>query len=394
MTSVLSPGQPAPTQSRTSRNVRGLLAALSALVAVIAVLVGSAVVGGAAPTDDATGSEGSVSWGIGPVDNDHGEGRSSFSYQVDPGDTIEDTVRVINYGTRPLELQVYGADGLTTSTGNFDLQPADHESTAVGLWLSTPESAVTVAAGESEDIDFSLTIPEDAGPGDHLGGIITSQRSGSGTVALDQRLASRIVVSVSGDINATTTVTDIGMDAPLAWIPFAPVDATVNYTVENTGNTLIRPISRVSASLGGAAQDELSEEINELMPTGSSTEQQSLSIWPFFVHQITVETVSYTAAGEAGELVETTAMVVVIPWGTLVVILLLAGGLTWFFLRRRKAKKAAVEPAAPEAAAAQPADVAPEAPSSATTTSEPTVARPTTPPPLPKGPRPNRTDRN
>lgn len=95
--------------------------ALTVLVAVGATVLGA---GSAAAAD------GDASWTVRTGANDFGDDRTSFSYNVNPGGTVEDALVVANHGQEALTLGVYAADGYTTDSGDFDLVTKGQKSVA------------------------------------------------------------------------------------------------------------------------------------------------------------------------------------------------------------------------------------------------------------------------
>lgn len=311
-----------------------------------------------------------VSWGIAPGDSS--EERTSYAFEAEPGETIEDSVTIINYGVRPLELEVYAADGLTTSSGEFDVKPADESNTELGAWTEAETGGVVVGPGQSEDVNFVIDVPEDAAPGEVLGGIVTSQRSdGQGTVAVDRRLVLRVILSIAGDAVTAASIPQLEVSSGQAWNPFAPVTAEVSATVENSGNmrAQLRSVTS-SAGLWGLGGTSQVNEAEEILPGGSVELGQQLRIWPTFITTVTVEAVPLSISGEVGEPASSSVRVVVIPWGALLLIALITAAVTVYLVRRRRSRN-------PEQQ--QPGEPLPAPAASGT------------PPARPRGPRPERS---
>lgn len=112
----------------------------------------------------AAAADGDVSWRVRTGANAYGDDRSSFSYAVNPGGTVEDTMVVTNRGRNPLRLAVYASDGYTTDAGQLDLLTRDKRSTGVGVWTHPKVTSVTVAPGKSADVPFTVTVPGNATP--------------------------------------------------------------------------------------------------------------------------------------------------------------------------------------------------------------------------------------
>lgn len=189
----------------------------------------------------AAAADGDVSWRVRTGANAYGDDRSSFSYAVNPGGTVEDTMVVTNRGRTPLRLAVYASDGYTTDAGQLDLLTRDKRSTGVGVWTHPKVTSVTVAPGKSADVPFTVTVPGNATPGDHVGGLLTSlkQADTAAGINVDRRLGLRVAVRVGGELKPRLAVEDAHLDYHGSAGPFSKGSATVTYTVHNTGNALL-----------------------------------------------------------------------------------------------------------------------------------------------------------
>ncbi|KIF78131.1 dihydroorotate oxidase [Streptomyces sp. 150FB] len=224
--------------------------AVTALVrtAVLALLVVMATAGlGAGP---ALADDGDVTWTVRTAANGYGADRSSFSYGVNPGGRVKDTMTVANRGTAPLTLAVYAADGFTTDTGQLDLLTKAKKSVGIGAWVHTDNANVTIKPGKSADVPFTITVPANATPGDHVGGILTSlkQSDEAEGVNVDRRLGIRIKLRVSGALRPALAIENLHADYAGTYNPFGKGDATVTYTVHNTGNAILSAKQAVSVS--------------------------------------------------------------------------------------------------------------------------------------------------
>ncbi|HWK27691.1 MAG TPA: DUF916 domain-containing protein [Solirubrobacter sp.] len=166
------------------------------------------------------------SWTLSPAANQFGSGRSSFTYTLSPGAEVADGVVVANHGDSPLRLTLRGADAATNEAGEISLHAS---SSGVGAWVRLARGgAVTVPPGQSVSVPFSLALPDDAAPGDHVGGIVASS---PGSTALPIR------VRAGGPLKPSLAVEDVRVDG----------DA-VKYTVHNTGNAILSARQTVSVS--------------------------------------------------------------------------------------------------------------------------------------------------
>ncbi|MFI9496152.1 WxL protein peptidoglycan domain-containing protein [Streptomyces halstedii] len=327
---------------------RRLLPALArtALLVLLAALVSGVF---AAP---ALAAGGDVTWTVRTAANDYGDDRSSFSYGVNPGGEAEDAMVVANHGKEPLRLAVYAADGYTTDKGGLDLLTQDKKSRSIGSWVHTPRTSVEIAPGKSAEIPFTVTVPRDATPGDYVGGILTSLKQSDDTegIAVDRRLGIRIKLRVSGALRPALAIEDVRVGYDGSANPFARGDATVTYTLHNTGNallsgtqkvTLTGPFGTLSTDAADvAAPPELlpGERWKVTVPVHDVTPAFRLTATAAVTPLITDAAGSTTALDP----VRATGHGWAVPWTALVIlILVVAAAVAAFVLtRRRRARRA------------------------------------------------------
>ncbi|WUH91739.1 DUF916 domain-containing protein [Streptomyces sp. NBC_00433] len=234
---------PSPTRRATTARALVRTAVLALLVALATTLAG--LTAGAARA-----AGGDVSWTVRTAANTYGADRSSFGYSINPGGAIKDTMTVANHGTEPLALTVYAADGFTTATGQLDLVTRDKKSVGVGAWSRPERESVVVQPGKSADVPFTVTVPANATPGDYVGGILTSlkQPDAAQGITVDRRLGIKIALRVSGDLKPALKVENLHVGYSGTANPFAAGDATVTYTIHNTGNATLSARQAVSLS--------------------------------------------------------------------------------------------------------------------------------------------------
>jgi hypothetical protein len=233
--------------------------------------------GGNPPGQASPAAPGDVTWGLAPADGKLGTGRSNYAYQVDPGASLKDAIVITNHSATPLALRVYATDALTTSEGRLDLLPADQPAKDLGSWIALKEPTVEIAPNDSAKVSFTLTVPADAAPGDHAGGIITSiaGEAGAGTVALDRRLALRVMTRVAGTLTPSLAVRDLTVTDKGTFNPVGTTRATIRYTLVNTGNARIVPTEQASVTgpFGWAKISDDAAVLEEILP-GSSVQRE------------------------------------------------------------------------------------------------------------------------
>ena len=316
-------------------------AALAALL-VLAPVVAPAM---AAETDP-------VTWTVRTASNEYGSERTNYSYTIDPGGTIYDSIVVANHGVDPVELGVYASDGSTSEDGQLSLLVAGEESHGVGAWITTENPSVTVAAGETATVPFTVAVPADATPGDYAGGVVTSLTvpDADAGVNVDRRLGIRVNLRVGGEIAPALAVEDMAVAWGGGLNPFAGGDATVTYTLHNSGNAAIsaQPATHLSGPFGMFGMDAPAvDEVPELLPGESWTQTVTLpGVAPLFalLASTTVTPLVLDASGSTSPIADVsgTAGGPAIPWTLLVIVLLVAAGV-FFLLRARGARKKAAE---------------------------------------------------
>lgn len=273
-----------------------------------------------------------LTWRLAPGDNEHGDARPNFTYVVDPGDAITDVLIVQNASARPLPLDVYAADGFTTPSGHLDLGARDVTATGLGSWVTTEIGELSLAPGERVEVPFVLDVPDDAPPGDHTGGIVTSYGAeGPGNVRVDNRLALRIHARVSGEMTVGLAPGELTVIQPFSLNPFATPPVTLRYTLANTGN--VRTFGHETATIGGPRSlgaRTIGALVDEILP-GSTIEREVelTGVWPLFRLNGEVTIVPEAVGGMVADPIILTVAVWSIPWGQLVLVaLIVAVGVT------------------------------------------------------------------
>lgn len=114
----------------------------------------------------------------------------------------------MNRSDTTIRPEVCASDALTTPSGGIDLLTADKKPSDVGSWFTTKSTTLTLKSQQSTTVPFTLTVPADATPGDHYGGVVTSlvTETQGKTVRLDHRLGSRLYLRVNGPLTPALTV--------------------------------------------------------------------------------------------------------------------------------------------------------------------------------------------
>jgi hypothetical protein len=312
------------------------------LVAAVTALAAAAV---PAPAGAAPGDE--FRWAVQPSDSKGPGSRSQFTYDLAPGQQIDDHVAVTNLSTKPLTFTVYATDAFTSTDGAFALPPASQSAREAGSWVKLERKAYTLRAGDRVVLPFRLSVPSNATPGDHAGGIIASvteqQTNAEGQrVNVDRRVGTRVYLRVSGPLNPTAGVesVEVSYDNPL--LPFARGPMTVTYRLRNTGNVRVTGKARLRATglFGIPLSGGQEVTLPEMLPGAEVVLVCKVDgVVPAAMITGRVEVDAATSEGPLRPVTRTES-VWTVPW-TLLYLLVVVGGvvtlLCWWWRRRRRA---------------------------------------------------------
>ncbi|WP_051704555.1 WxL protein peptidoglycan domain-containing protein [Glycomyces sp. NRRL B-16210] len=322
-----------------------LIAAASALAVLLCASPAAAQEDEAAP----------ATWGVNPSGQDGPDGRAAFDYALDPGETLIDFVGVSNFSTEPITLRLYASDAYTTETGAFDLLPSGTAPIDVGSWIGFNEQELTVEPQTRLDVPFALTVPADATPGDHVGGIVAALTEEGEDVLVERRVGARIHLRVSGDLDPNLTPDADEATYHYVWNPAKPGSLTFDYEVANRGNVRLQGelVARVGGPWDVLAREHVIAELPQILPGDTFAGTAELEgVWPLLHVEVDliVRPEAVDPADVDSRLPTRTdeSAVWAPPWTQLAVAVLLAFAL-WltFKLRARKRRKAAARSGEP-----------------------------------------------
>lgn len=315
--------------------------------AVLAVALGMLAGPVAALADDTTTD--AVSWSLSPADGTAEDGRVAIEHELEPGESVEEHVIVRNLGAGDVVFSLSAADGFYTEAGRFDMLPSDQESIDAGSWISIPD-AVEVPAGGSAVVPFTVTVPENAEPGDHAAGVaasvlsVAADESGATAVGVESRVGVKVITRVAGDIAPAFAVTDVRTDYRGEANPFEPGGLTVAFDVQNTGNARMDAAGTLSIAGHEVRFPAEGQRPQVLLPGETRTlTVQVADVWPLFLLTGDLEVVPVAASldGEPLAVDPSTTPITVwaMPWSALALlagVALLVLALSWNRLRSRR----------------------------------------------------------
>ncbi len=211
------------------------------------------------------------------------QNQSYYILQGQPGATLENTIRVVNAGTAAGTVNLYTVDMTTGQTGGSVFRLRDDPQDLVGSWITLAASELTLAAGESRDIPFSVTIPADARAGHHLGGIVAEAvelievansndgaDSASFQVKLQSRNAMAVQVNLPGAVVEQIEVMGITAGGQRG-------HQTLAIGLSNSGNVMLKPTGRL------VVRDEAGGQVQNLQFSMDTFLPETAIDYPIFV---------------------------------------------------------------------------------------------------------------
>ncbi|MEU5884946.1 DUF916 domain-containing protein [Spirillospora sp. NPDC047279] len=220
-------------------------------------------------------SKGGFTWAVQPSGPKGPTGRDHFVYSAAPGQKIEDTVGITNGGRSALTFKVYATDAFNTADGSFALLTAAQRPRDVGTWTTFKAATYEVKPGKRLDVPFTVTVPHDATPGDHSGGVIAAvteqvPNARGQRVNVDRRVAARVYLRINGPLSPAVQIDDITTAHDTPTLGSGPL--TVTYRVRNTGNVRVTAGARITAQGPvGTLGKPVSRTIPELLPGAGYT---------------------------------------------------------------------------------------------------------------------------
>lgn len=176
-----------------------------------------------------------------PIDGQDG---GFFTVRAEAGTTTELVAVLGNAGTEPIDLHTFSSDAITLVNGGFGVTEEEEERTGATTWMDWPSETFAFEPGEGIERTFTVTIPEDAAPGQYIAGISLQTAEPleiEGSTMFNQiiRKAVAVFIIVEGD---TTTSFELGEPEIITTRGGSRLEVPVN----NTGDVLVKPIGMVT----------------------------------------------------------------------------------------------------------------------------------------------------
>ena len=208
------------------------------------------MVGTAVPAAVHVGAAAADSGGIGLApahfDPNSPRTRAYFVPTLSPGQTFSDTVIVTNSGTSSVDLHVNAVDALTAVTTGAVYANRQDPVRRWGAWITPSVSEMTAPPQSRTPVAFTIHVPADAQPGDHLAGIAFENAHPQAVgQTLSVTTVTRSVIGVLTKVNGVASAHFHLGSVTLAPLP-ADQQASVVVGLGNDGLSLGKPSLQVT----------------------------------------------------------------------------------------------------------------------------------------------------
>ena len=159
-------------------------------------------------------------------------------------DVISQSIKVRNEGAAAV---TYYLSAEKFVAGGEAGQPSfTGEDVDLATWIKFPFQSISVPAGATVEVPFSIVVPNYAGPGGHYAAIFLStappEAANTGSqVSIASRIGTLVLVRIAGEIKESAQVAEFS--TTMKTFKSLPVDFTVR--VKNDGNVYLKPMGTI-----------------------------------------------------------------------------------------------------------------------------------------------------
>lgn len=255
-----------------------------------------------------------------------------FITNLSPGESKQLQVRLYNPAEVAQTVKLYLADTIFDPQGTPEVtnEPRD-----IGTWGRFENATVELGPRQTIIAPFSITAPQDADPGDHIGAVVAEHTvRGVGNILTIPRVAVRLYATLPGDARRQFQVDSVTTEKDSA---FFARELTVTAQLRNTGLVRLEPKVTI---------DEQEAKGSPLLMSYSTEKYVSTKKVPFWGGPVRMRIDAQTTSlGVPGPSQQLRVTVWVIPWH-LLAMLAFAAGLAYLIrlaLRRRGRKYEAMQ---------------------------------------------------
>ena len=168
---------------------------------------------------------------------------ANIAEKMEPGEVKQFTVLVSNVSDQDQNYYLYKRDISGVRDGGVPIfadKSLDTGGLSLSDWIQLDADRLEVPAGTERPVSFLLSVPNNASPCDHFGGVFVSAEApeleASGA-AIGYQVANIVSIRVAGECIEKAQIRQFSTDNYL----YGKSEVDFNLKFENSGNTLLRP---------------------------------------------------------------------------------------------------------------------------------------------------------
>lgn len=168
---------------------------------------------------------------------------------VQPGQVLTRSIKVTNNSESPKKIYAYLRD--FTAEGEEGkprlIIPGTEQGSFLSSWINISSEGVDMAPGTDREFTYTVTVPQNAGPGGYYGAIIFGTRAPDvkidsvekgAAIGVAQQAGSLILLQIPGNANEAASIRDFISDKDFYSTPFNVKFMT---RIQNQGNVHVKP---------------------------------------------------------------------------------------------------------------------------------------------------------
>jgi hypothetical protein len=189
--------------------------------------------------------------------DDNPRSQSIFIHTLNPLETANDGINIINNTEEKKTVVVYATDFVNSSGGAFACEQKVETADEVGGWIHLEKDMLTLESAGTEVIPFTITVPASADVGEHNGCIVVQEAipdtDAEQGIGLNFRTAIRVAILVPGEINKQIEILSLTAEQQINEVILSPsIINTGNVSVDTNISTRINTLwSSLVSDIGG-----------------------------------------------------------------------------------------------------------------------------------------------
>jgi len=261
------------------------------------------------------------------------------NYTVNPGQTLSDTLTVLNDGQTAYDFTVY-ATPYSVQNSNYDPDfTATQPNADAYTWVQFEKTTYRAEPRQTVTVPYTINVKADASPGGHYGAIFVEIQPDASEkptgVVVHKRAGTLLYATVSGDTNLAGKNTGI----TIPWYQSQP-PLTATTTVENTGNTdFTTKVNLTVKNAFGAVKHTNTQEFAVLPDTTRTINVSwgNANWFGLYNTTVTTETLGKTSSQSSYVLIMPLWLIL------LLIVFSIAGGVYTYYAQQKKSKKASAK---------------------------------------------------